>query len=82
MKRLDGRLASLTSSIEKARQWVTEEQAKNEPMGRLREMRSSGLATFAERNDEPGEVNQWLRSMLKVIVKKRGTRKRVQVEFR
>lgn len=82
MKRLDGRLASLTSSIEKARQWVAEEQAKNESMGRLREMRSSGLATFAERNDEPGEVNQWLRSMLKVIVKKRGTRKRVQVEFR
>ena len=84
MKRLDGRLASLTSSIEKAKQWVTEEQEKNESMLRLRELRSTGIATFAKRHADPGMVNQWLRSSVKVTVKKRrkNSRRRATVQFR
>ena len=84
MKRLDSRLASLTSSIEKAKQWVTEEQEKNESMLRLRELRSTGIATFAKRHADPGMVNQWLRSSVKVTVKKRrkNSRRRATVQFR
>lgn len=82
MKRLDSRLASLTSAIEKARRTISEEQKKNESVDRLREIRTSGLAILAMHETDPALVNRFLRQCIRLeVAKGRDKKRRIRAKF-
>lgn len=81
LRRIDGRLSILSKEIEDTQKQRDKEKERNQSVNRLFELRESGVAYFNLRDEMTEKVNQWLRKIARVTVKKgRNEKRRIVVD--